>query len=83
MIYISDVVARHRRAINTMGKLHKIAFVTTQDCNMFEELMSDFSCFEHSQSNEFPVEIPEPDILYNALNRIIDWHVEFESRYKK
>lgn len=80
---LSDVVARHRRAINTMGKLHKISFVTTQDCNMFEELMSDFSCFEHSQSNEFPVEIPEPDILYNALNRIIEWHAEFLSRYKK
>lgn len=76
---LADVVTRHRREIHTKGKIHRLAKITSDDCDLIEQLMSDFSCFEHSQSEELPVEIPEPAILDAALTKVIDWHVKFIS----
>lgn len=78
--FIADVVARHRRAINTQGKLHKLAKITPDDCTFIERLMGEFSCFEHSQSDEMPVEVPNPDQLDAVLVEVIAWHDKFSKR---
>ena len=77
---LADVVARHRRAVNTQGKLHKLAIITPKDCMFIEQMMGDFSSFEHSQSDEFPIDVPEPAILDEALKKVIDWHIGFSER---
>lgn len=77
---LADVVARHRRAVNTQGKIHKLARITPEDCELIEGLMADFSCFEHSQSNEAPVNIPEPSVIDAALVKVINWHDGFSKR---
>lgn len=77
---LADVVTRHRRELHTKGKIHKLAKIIPEDCELIEKLMSDFSCFEHSQSNDSPVEIPEPEALEAALTKLIDWHDEFNKR---
>ncbi len=76
---LADVVTRHRREINTKGKLHKLAKITSDDCKLIEQLMGYFSCFEHSHSDELPVEIPEPAVLDAALTKVIDWHAGFST----
>ena len=45
-----------------------------------EQMMGDFSSFEHSQSDEFPIDVPEPAILDEALKKVIDWHIGFSER---
>ncbi|MGI2038327.1 AAA family ATPase [Shewanella frigidimarina] len=77
---LADVVTRHRREINTKGKIHKLAKITLEDCQLIEQLMGDFSCFEHSQSDELPVDIPEPAILDAAMAKVIDWYDKFNKR---
>lgn len=77
---LADVVMRHRRAVNTKGKVHRLAKVTSDDCQLIETLMDQFSCFEHSQSNESPVDIPDPTVLDEALTKIIEWHEDFSKR---
>lgn len=77
---LADVVTRHRRELHTKGKIHKLAKIIPEDCELIEKLMSNFSCFEHSQSNDSPVEIPEPEALEAALTKVIDWHDEFNKR---
>jgi energy-coupling factor transporter ATP-binding protein EcfA2 len=77
---LADVVTRHRREVHTKGKLHQLAKITQEDCELIELLMNDFSCFEHSQSDEFPVEIPEPDLLDAALAKVIEWQDGFSKR---
>lgn len=77
---LADVVARHRRAVNTLGRIHKLARITPEDCELIEGLMGEFSCFEHSQSSESPVDIPEPPVLDAALAKVIDWHDGFGKR---
>ena len=42
--------------------------------------MTKYSCFEHSQSNEAPVEVPVPDELKTDIELLIGWHNEFTKR---
>jgi ABC-type cobalamin/Fe3+-siderophores transport system ATPase subunit len=77
---LGDVISRHRRDVNTKGKLHKLTKITSEDCDLIEQLIGEFSCFEHSQSDESPVEIPDPDRLEGHLESLLNWHEKFKSR---
>lgn len=77
---LGDVVTRHRREVHTKGKLHKLVKITKEDCDLIEQLMGDFSCYEHSQSIDSPVEVPDPATLDLALSKIINWYDEFSER---
>jgi hypothetical protein len=56
---LTDVVQRFRRGINTMGKIHKLAHISVDDCEMFEDFMTKYSTYEHSQSYEIPEKLSE------------------------
>lgn len=77
---LADVVQRFRRSVKTMGIIHKLAYITSDDCKMFEEYMTKYSKYEHSQSYETPVMLPEPDELRADMERIINWLGEFRKR---
>ena len=79
-VMLADVVQRHRREVHTKNKIQHLAKINSTDCELIEDLMTKYSCFEHSQSNEAPVEVPEPDELKADIQRLIDWHKEFTKR---
>ena len=77
---LADVVQRFRRSVNTMGKIHKLAHISVEDCKMFEEFMTKYSTYEHSQSYETPVMLPEPDELKEDMETVKAWLGEFKKR---
>lgn len=77
---LADVVQRFRRSINTMGKIHKLAHISVDDCKMFEDFMTKYSTYEHSQSYETPAMLPEPDELKADMEMIKNWLKEFKKR---
>lgn len=77
---LADVVQRFRRSVNTVGKLHKLAHISVEDCRLFETFMTKYSAFEHSQSYETPVMLPEPDELKDDMGRLILWLGDFKKR---
>lgn len=77
---IADVVQRYRRAINTMGKIGNLAKISETDCKLFDDLMTKYSRYEHSQPLEAPVPLPEPDELETDFSRLKQWHEEFKNR---
>jgi energy-coupling factor transporter ATP-binding protein EcfA2 len=79
-VLLADVIQRHRRAVNTLGKMQNLAKISPADCELIERLMTKYSCYEHSQSNEAPVDLPDPDELKADIQRLIDWHTEFTKR---
>lgn len=80
LVFLADVVQRHRRAVNTQGKIHHLAKILPSDCDMIDELMTKYSCYEHSQSHEAPAEIPAPDDIGSDIERLLTWHSEFKVR---
>lgn len=79
-VLLADVIQRHRRAVNTLGKIQNLVKIKTTDCSLIEEFMTKYSSYEHSQSSEAPVELPEPDELKTDIERLIAWHSEFTKR---
>ncbi|VVQ35691.1 AAA family ATPase [Pseudomonas fluorescens] len=79
-ILLADVVGRFRRAINTQGKLHKVAKVTSDDCNFIDDLMTRYSVFEHAQSEEMPSSALELAVFEADVIALQNWMTEFGSR---
>lgn len=77
---MSDVVQRYRRAINTMGKISNLAKISEADCKYFDDLMTKYSRYEHSQPLEAPVTLPEPDELETDFSGLKQWQTEFKKR---
>jgi energy-coupling factor transporter ATP-binding protein EcfA2 len=77
---LADVVQRFRRQINTIGKLHKVAKITSDDCQYIDEMMTKYSTYEHAQPEEAPIELPEPDELEQDLKGLKAWLDEFSDR---
>jgi energy-coupling factor transporter ATP-binding protein EcfA2 len=79
---LGDVIQRHRRAINTLGKLDKLTDITADDCGLIEEMMTKYSRYEHAQSAEAPVQLPDPDELDEDIAKLKKWRDELEKRRK-
>lgn len=77
---LADVVQRFRRAVNTQGKLEKLARITAEDCKLLGDLMTKYSRYEHSQPNEAPVAPPTPDELMKDMEALRDWRSTFVAR---
>ncbi|MEX0703039.1 MAG: AAA family ATPase [Planctomycetales bacterium] len=77
---LADVVQRFRRPINTMGKIGKLARITSEDCRLFDDLMTKYSRYEHAQPDEAPVALPEPDELESDLESLRSWLATFSKR---
>jgi len=77
---LADVIQRHRRAINTQGKLEKLSDIRPEDCVLLDEMMTKYSRYEHSQSSEAPVELPHPDELNEDVAKLKKWRDELEDR---
>jgi len=78
--FLADVIQRHRRDVHTKNKILNLSKICPADCELIEQLMTDFSSFEHSQSWESPVEVPNPNELEASLDSILNWHEEFKDR---
>ncbi|MFK5947359.1 MAG: hypothetical protein QM500_01150, partial [Methylococcales bacterium] len=77
---LADVVQRHRRELHTLNKVGKLAKINVADCQFIENVMGNFSAYGHSQSDEAPVDLPEPDVLEAAIDSVLNWHNEFKGR---
>ncbi len=78
--FLADVVQRYRRAVNTMGKVQKLAKIKKEDCDMVDDFMTRYSCYEHSQPSETPIEIPEPAEIEKDVEKLLEWLAEFNGR---
>lgn len=79
-VLMNGVVARFRRSVETKNKIGALAKINADDCTMIEDLMTRYSVFEHSQSNELPSGTPDYDQLKEDIEKFAMWVGEFASR---
>jgi hypothetical protein len=78
--FFADVVRRHRRSIETKGKLKKLSKINDEDCSVIDKFMTKYSSYEHSQSDEAPTIVIQPEELEQDFEEILKWHEGFISR---
>lgn len=78
----ANIVGRFRREIKTMGVLKKLAAIETKDCIFIDDLMSKYSAYEHSQPEETPTHLPDPDEIITDATTLRAWIDDFEKRAK-
>ncbi len=79
---LADVICRHRRVIKTLNQIDKLADITPEDCAFIDEMMTKYSRYEHSQSVEAPVEVPQPDEISEDATKLKEWRDALEKRRK-
>lgn len=77
---LNKVVIRFRRDITTKNKLGKLSKIRKEDCDLIDDFMTRYSCYEHPQTIEVPVSLPTPDEFKNDLQKLLDWNEEFLKR---
>lgn len=80
---LNKVVLRHRRSVTTDGRLAQLHGILPSECKVIEDLMTRYSCFEHSQSGENPIIIPEADALRIDIEKLIAWRKDLGERRAK
>ncbi len=76
----NNVVRRFRRSVITKDKLSKLSMITLDDAKLLDNLMTQFSVFEHSQSVELPMKLPEIEDVISDIESLRSWIKEFGSR---
>nr|SPS05819.1 conserved protein of unknown function [Candidatus Nitrotoga fabula] len=77
---LNQVVRRHRRGLQTDNRLSVLTHISSEDCAFFDGLMTKYSCYEHSQSTENPVVLPEEAELRADIEALINWRETFKKR---
>jgi len=79
---LNEVVKRHRRSVTTDNRIGALHLIRPEDCQMIDDFMTKYSCYEHSQSHEAPAFIPEEPELRADIETLRDWRKEFAERRK-
>jgi hypothetical protein len=79
-VLLADVIQRHRRDVQTKGKIHNLIKIGKEDCDIIDYYMTKYSCYEHSQPLESPVDVPMPHEIKEDINSLLKWHDDFKKR---
>lgn len=76
---LSGIVSRYSREVSSL-KLARLYAITPEDITLFHNMMSKYSCYEHSQPVEAPISLPDISEIEEDLNYMEDWAKKFEKR---
>lgn len=77
---ICGVVERFRRSVQTMNRIKKLSNISEQDCKLIDELMTEYSKYEHSQTYEMPGKLPNIEKIKRDMNELNNWITEYKKR---
>lgn len=78
-ILIGGIVSRYNPEVKSM-QVKRLGHITSDDCLIIDVMMSKYSNYEHSQSDEYPT--PEPDLieLEEDISKFSAWAKEAKKR---
>ena len=80
---LNKVVLRHRRSVTTDSRLNGVRQISVEDCKLIDDLMTKYSCYEHSQSTEVPAIIPEEPELRADIESLKTWRDNLKAKRDK
>lgn len=77
---LNQVVKRHRRSVTTDNRISHLSKIQKEDCDFIDGLMTKYSCYEHSQSDETPSFLPDEPELREDIEKLKTWREDFVKR---
>ena len=77
---LGGIVLRFRRDLQTKNRLTGLVKIASADCKLIDDIMTRYSCFEHSQPAELPGPQPDHESVKNDALRLKQWVLEFRKR---
>ena len=79
---LNNIVSRYEQNISS-EKIRYLKAITEADVDFIYEMMTKYSKYDHSHSDEAPVPLPSIDEFKNDVKATYDWYVAFKSRQNK
>lgn len=76
------LVTRYNRNISSQ-KVRYLRAIKEEDVSIFDEMMTKYSCYEHSQPSEKTVPLPKIEELENDINKLLAWQKKFSKERNK
>lgn len=78
-VLLADIVQRYRRNIYA-SKVKDLMKMKKEDCIFLDDLMTEYSKFQHDQEVEARVPLPKPDKLRADIKKLSDWATDYNKR---
>lgn len=79
---LNNIVSRYGQNVSS-EKIRYLKAITETDVDFIDGMMTKYSKFDHSHSDETPVPLPSIDEFKNDVKAIKDWYAGFKSQQKK
>ena len=79
-VLLNNVLIRFRRGLQTQGRIGALAKITLEDCAFIDDLMTQYSVFEHSQSDALSATPPDLAEIEVDVAKLAAWIEEFSKR---
>ena len=79
---INGVVQRYRKDVQTYNRISWLSQITDDDCKLVDEMMTKYSYYDHSMSDEMPLQEYPLSEIETDLDKLIVWLGDITQRQK-
>jgi len=77
---LNGIVLRYRKDVQTNNRIKWLSAINEDDCKLIDEMMTKYSYYDHSMSDELPLQEFSLTEIEEDLDRIIGWLEEIKKR---
>lgn len=77
------IVLRYRHSIQTKNKISWLSCISNEDCQMIDSMMTKYSYYDHSMSDETPLQEFSINEIERDLEALINWIKNVQKRQEK
>jgi hypothetical protein len=79
---LNGIVLRYRKSVQTQGKIMWLSKINQDDCEIIDEMMTKYSYYDHSMSDELPLQEFTLEEIEQDVDRLIAWLTDITARMK-
>ena len=80
---LNGIVLRYRKSVQTQGRIMWLSKITQDDCKIIDDMMTKYSYYDHSMSDEAPLQEFTLEEIEQDIERLIEWLTDINKRRNK
>ena len=80
---LNGIVLRYRKSVQTQGRIMWLSKITRDDCKIIDDMMTKYSYYDHSMSDEAPLQEFTLEEIEQDVDNLITWLTDINARRNK